>query len=137
MMIGPRLIGCATRAAIVTIGMAGVLPVCAANAASTGYDGVYRGEVTRTRGDDSICGKASYQTTFTIVNGQFSIVYDQAHHVGVNLQVQADGSFSGSQMYKSFSQQGQAVASGKISGNTLDAKIEGMGCSRSYHLTKS
>ena len=68
-------------------------------AASAGYDGVYRGDVTRTEAMSSICGKPSCETTVTVVNGQFSIVYDLSHHVGVNLQVQPDGSFSGSQLY--------------------------------------
>ena len=105
-------------------------------AAGAGYDGVYRGDVTRTRGDDSICGKPSYKTTFSVVNGQFSIVYDLSHHVGVNLVVQPDGTFSGSQLYKTVQQQSQVKASGRISGNVMDAQIEGLACARSYHLTK-
>jgi hypothetical protein len=77
--------------------MSGVPAV--AVAASAGYDGVYRGDVTRTRGDASICGKASSKVSYTVVNGQFSIVYDRTHHVGVNLEVQANGPLSGSQAY--------------------------------------
>src|ERR1044071_10375227 len=75
--------------------------------AATGFDGSYRGEVTLTRGDGSLCGKASYQVTYQVVNGQFSIVYDPSHHVGVNLQVQQDGSFSGSQSYFAGKRQSQ------------------------------
>lgn len=108
----------------------------AADAASAGYDGVYHGEVTRTRGDDSICGKASYQASYTVVNGQFSIVYDRSHNVGVNLQVQNDGSFSGSQLYTAGRRQSQVRASGRIANNVLDAQVEGEACARSYHLTK-
>jgi hypothetical protein len=111
------------------------LPV-AVIAAITGYDGVYRGDATRTRGDDSICGNASYQATFTVVNGQFNIMFDRARHVGVNLQVQADGSFSGSQSYQSGQQQSLLKAQGRISGNVLDAQVEGNACARTYRLTK-
>jgi hypothetical protein len=135
-MLGLRWMECAARSAVVAIGVACTLVPGVANAASAAYDGTYRGQVTRTRGDDSICGKATYDTSFTVVNGQFSIVYDAGRHVGVNLVVEGDGSFSGSQIYKSFSQQAQARASGRIAGNVLDAQIEGAGCARSYHLTK-
>jgi hypothetical protein len=121
-------------AALIATGLACV--AAQAIAATAGYDGVYRGDATRTRGDDSICGKASYQASFTVVNGQFNIVYDATRHVGVNLVIQADGSFSGSQMYKSTQQQSQVKASGRISGNILDAQVEGQACARSYHLTK-
>lgn len=107
-----------------------------AYAASPAYDGVYRGEMTRTRGDDSICGKASNQSTFTVVNGQFSILYDPSHRVGVNLEVQSDGSFSGSQPYMVGSRRTQLRASGRIANSVLDAQVDGEACSRSYHLTK-
>ena len=85
-----------------------------------------------------ICGKAR-PVSYTVVNGQFSIVYDAAHHVGVNIQVQPDGSFSGSQAYLvgSGSRQALVKASGRISGNVLEAQAEGQACARSYHLTKS
>jgi len=105
-------------------------------AASPGYDGVYRGDVSRTRGDDSICGKASYQVSYTVVNGLFSIPYDLKHHVGVNLEVQPDGSFTGTQAYFAGNRKSQVRASGRIAGNVLDAQIEGEACGRSYHLTK-
>ena len=135
-MAGSRWIQRATQATALAICLACMPPVGGASAASAGYDGVYHGQSTRTRGDDSICGRASSQVTFTVVNGQFSIVYDMTHHVGVNLQVQQDGTFSGSQMYRPGTQISQVKASGRISGNTLDAEIEGMACARSYHLTK-
>jgi hypothetical protein len=106
-------------------------------AASTGYDGAYRGTVTLTRGGESICGRSSFQVTYTVVNGQFNVVYDTVHHVGVNLQVQADGSFSGNQNYQVGTRNSQVKASGRISGNVLEAQVEGEGCARSYHLTKS
>jgi hypothetical protein len=112
------------------------LGLCAADRRRSRRDGVYRGEVTRTRGDDSICGKPSYKTTFSIVNGQFSIVYDLSHHVGVSLVVQPDGTFTGTQAYQNFGHQAQARASGRIIGNVLEAQMEGEGCARSYHLTK-
>ena len=105
-------------------------------AASAGFDGVYRGDSTVTRGDESICGKA-LPVSYTVVNGQFSIVYDAAHHVGVNIQVQPDGSFSGSQTYFVGPRQAQVKASGRISGNVLEAQAEGKACARSYRLTKS
>ncbi len=104
--------------------------------ASTGYDGVYHGDVTLTRGGESLCGKSPYQVTYTVVNGQFSMMYDPSHHVGVNLVVGPDGSFSGSQAYMVSSHQSQVKASGHIAGNVLDAQIEGDACARSYHLTK-
>lgn len=92
--------------------------------------------MTRTRGDDSICGRASGQVSYTVVNGQFSIVYDPTHHVGVNLEVQNDGSFTGAQPYMVGNRRTQLRASGRISNNVLDAQVEGEACSRSYHLTK-
>ena len=132
------------RLAVITRRSGGLVAgglVCAAMmgvaiAASAGYDGVYRGDSTVTRGDESICGKAR-PVSYTVVNGQFSIVYDAAHHVGVNIQVPPDGSFSGSQAYLVGSRQAQVKASGRISGNVLEAQAEGQACARSYHLTKS
>src|SRR5271156_2332075 len=116
-------------AAMIAAGL-GSSPTGVALAANGGYDGSYHGDVTLTRGDQSICGKASYQTTFTVVNGQFNMVYDPAHHVGVNLVVAADGSFSGSQVYMATSGHSttQLKAYGRISGNVLDADIEGLAC---------
>jgi hypothetical protein len=130
-LIEHRWNGRAVAAAIVLAGVAG-----GAVASTTGYDGVYRGDVTLTRGGESICGKPTYQVTYTVVNGQFSMMYDPSHHVGVNLVVAADGSFSGSQLYMVSSHQSQIKASGRIAGNVLDAQIEGDACARSYHLTK-
>ena len=112
------------------------MPSITALAGSAGFDGTYRGTVTRTRGDDSICGKASYQTSYTVVNGQFNIVYDNTHHVGVNLDIKPDGSFSESQQYTVGHQLSMVKASGRIAGNVLEAQIEGAACARSYHLTK-
>jgi hypothetical protein len=128
-----ELLGLAAIAA--ALGTAQLSP--GAYAASPGYDGAYHGDVTLTRGAESLCGKSSYPVTYTVVNGQFSIVYDNVHHVGVNLQVQPDGSFSGSQQYQAGAQQSQVKASGRISGNVLDAQVEGVACARKYHLTKS
>jgi hypothetical protein len=121
------------RAALLSASLAGF----AGAALAAGYDGTYRGDVTLTRGDESICGKSAYQTTYTVVNGQFAIVYDNVHHVGVNLQVQSDGSFSGSQQYQAGNQRSLVKASGRITGNVLDAQVEGQACARKYHLTKS
>jgi hypothetical protein len=129
--------GRAMRQAIVAVGVACVpLAGVAVAASAAGFDGTYRGDSTVTRGDESICGKAR-PVSYTVVNGQFSIVYDAAHHVGVNIQVQPDGSFSGSQAYLVGSRQAQVKASGRISGNVLEAQAEGQACARSYHLTKS
>jgi hypothetical protein len=122
--------------AVLAVVLGCVLLAATANAANPAYDGVYRGEVTRTRGDDSICGRPAYQVSYTVVNGQFSIVYDPTHHVGVTLEIQSDGSFSGSQPYRSGVQQMLAKASGRITGNVLDGVIEGQACARKYHLTK-
>ena len=112
------------------------VPCVTALAGSAGFDGTYRGAVTRTRGDDSICGKASYQTSYTVVNGQFNMVYDNKHHVGVNIEIKPDGSFSGSQQYTVGHQLSLVKVSGRIAGNVLDAQIEGEACARSYHMTK-
>ncbi len=88
------------------------------------------------RGASSMCGAETQPSTKQVVNGQFSLVYDAAHHVGVNLTVQPDGSFSGSQQYMYMSRQEQVRASGKIAGNVMTAHIEGAGCSREYSLKK-
>ncbi len=122
--------------AIVMACAAAVSLADAAIAASPAYDGVYSGQVTRTRGDDSICGKSTYQVSYTVVNGQFSMMYDPAHHVGVNLVVQPDGSFSGDQAYIVANHQSRVKAAGQIAGNVLTAHIEGDACARSYQLTK-
>jgi hypothetical protein len=71
-----------------------------------------------------------------VVNGRFSIIYDPKNHVGVNLEVQPDGSFNGSQLYMSGTQQAQLHASGRISGNILEAQMEGVLCAKSYRLIK-
>ena len=108
-------------------------------AATAGYDGVYRGTATLERGDASVCGKESYPMTVSLVNGQFSIVWDPNHHVGVNLQVQNDGSFNGTQQYTVGSSRGttaQLRASGHVAGNQLDAHVESQYCSRNYRLNK-
>jgi len=109
-----------------------------ATAAPIGYDGVYRGTTTLTRGDDSVCGKTSYPTSISIVNGQFNIVWDPVRHFGVNLVVEQDGSFSGSQMYMptARAQPSQLKATGRVAGNALEAHVEGQYCARDYHLTK-
>jgi hypothetical protein len=105
-------------------------------AASAGYDGVYRGTSTLDRGDASVCGKATFPMSVTLVNGQFSIVWDPSRHVGVNLRTETDGSFKGSQMYTNGSTQAQLIASGRIASNALDAHVESPYCARNYHLTK-
>lgn len=107
-------------------------------AGSPGYDGVYKGEVTLARGEAGFCGKSPMVVTKQVVNGQFSLVYDQPHNIGVNLEVRPDGSFSGSQLYvpTGARQQSRVSASGHIAGNVLDAHIEGDACARDYHLTK-
>ena len=132
------------RLAVITRRSSGVLAgglVCAAMmgvavAANAGYDGVYHGTTTLDRGDASVCGKATYPMSVTLVNGQFSIVWDPSRHVGVNLQTESDGSFKGTQMYTNGKTQAQLNASGRIAGNALDAHVEGAYCSRNYHLTK-
>jgi hypothetical protein len=132
------------RLAVITRRSSGVLAgglACAAMmgvavAANAGYDGVYRGTATLDRGDASVCGKATYPMSVTLVNGQFSIVWDPSRHVGVNLQTESDGSFKGTQMYTNGKTQAQLKASGHIAGNALDAHVEGEYCSRNYHLTK-
>lgn len=107
-------------------------------AGSPGYDGVYKGDVTLARGTVGLCGKSPVTVTKQVVNGQFALVYDQPHNLGVNLDVQPDGSFNGSQLYVPVGarQQSRITASGRIAGNVLDAHIEGDACARDYHLTK-
>jgi hypothetical protein len=122
----------------ITAGVACLPLANGALAGSPGYDGVYKGEVTLTRGEAGFCGKSPMVVTKQVVNGQFSLVYDQPHNIGVNLEVQPDGSFSGSQVYfpAGTRQQSRVTASGRISGNALTAHIEGDACARDYHLTK-
>ena len=123
------------RIALVVVVLAGA-GLVGSGQASSSYDGVYRGEATRTRGDDTQCGTARYPVTYTVVNGQFSIVYDPTRHVGVNLQIQPDGTFSGSQSYIIGRQTAMVKASGRIAGNVMEAQVEGYACARSYRLTK-
>jgi hypothetical protein len=127
-------------ASAIAAGLASASLAGVALAANGGYDGSYHGDVTLTRGDEGLCGKASYQVTYTIVNGQFSVVYNPARHVGVNVTVAADGSFSGSQQYNLNPNTNKAEllnVSGHIAGNVLDADLEGHNCARHYHLTKT
>ena len=127
-------------AMVVAAGLASASLVRVALAATGGYDGSYHGDVTVTRGDQSMCGRLNYQVTYNVVNGHFDMVYDPTHHVGVNLEVAADGSFSGSQSYMP-APGGHATvqlkAWGRIAGNVLEADLEGKGCARHYHLTKT
>jgi len=129
-------------ASAIVAGLAGASLVGVALAASGAYDGRYHGDVTLTRGDEGVCGKASYQTTFTVVNGEFNIVWDPVHHIGVNVLVADDGSFSGSQQFNlGGGGKGPATASelkarGRIAGNVLDADVDGKACARHYHLPK-
>jgi hypothetical protein len=81
------------------IGFSAGLTILPLVAIAAGYDGTYAGQVTLVRGDQSICGKSPLPVTKQVVNGHFDLVYDPAHHVGVNLEVQQDGSFSGDQAY--------------------------------------
>ncbi len=133
-MTGPGLTKLISYAMVVAAGLASASLVGVAVAANGGYDGNYHGDVTVTRGDQGICGKLSYQVTYTVVNGHFDMVYDPAHHVGVNLEVQPDGSFSGSQIYMATGGRSttQLKASGRIAGNVLEADIEGLACARHY-----
>lgn len=125
--------------AIVTIaaGFACLPMANGALAGSPGYDGTYKGESTVTRGG-GFCGKSPSVVMKQVVNGQFALVYDQSHNIGVNVEVQPDGSFSGSQQYTPAGarQQSRVTVSGRISGNVLTAHIEGEACARDYHLTK-
>jgi hypothetical protein len=118
------------------IGFSAGLTILPLVAIAAGYDGTYAGQVTLVRGDQSICGKSPLPVTKQVVNGHFDLVYDPAHHVGVNLEVQQDGSFSGDQAYMVGSQRQQVRASGRVAGNVLQAHIEGLACSRDYNLTK-
>lgn len=119
-------------AVLLSAGMSCSIMALAAN----NYDGTYTGQVTLVRGDQSICGRSPLTVTKQVVNGHFDLVYDIPHHVGVNLEVQPDGSFSGDQVYMFNSQRQQVRASGRIAGNVLQARIEGLACSRDYNLTK-
>jgi hypothetical protein len=138
-MTAPGLTRLFSSAMIVAAGLASASLVGTAVAAYSGYDGSYHGDVTMTRGDQVTCGKPTYQVTYTVVNGHFDMMYDPAHHVGVNLEVAADGSFSGNQTYMATGGRSttQLKAWGRIAGNVLEADIEGMACARHYHLTKT
>jgi len=86
---------CGFTAITLAAGLAFLLPDNGALAGSPGYDGVYKGQVTLTRGEAGFCGRSPIGVTKQVVNGQFSLVYDQSHNIGINLEVQPDGSFSG------------------------------------------
>ncbi len=136
-MIGARRTKFAAGAAIVAAGLASLVLAGVAIAASGGYDGLYRGDSTLTRGADPPCGRTTYPLSYTIVNGQFSIVWDPIHHIGINIEVQTDGSFSGSQQYTVGTRISQLRATGHIANNVLDADVEGSYCTRHYHATKA
>jgi uncharacterized protein (DUF2147 family) len=124
---------------VVAAGLATASLVGSAIAATLGYDGKYRGDVTVTRGDEGMCGRLSYQVTYSVVNGHFDMLYDPAHHIGLNLEVASDGSFKGNQIYMPAPggrTTAQLKAWGRIADNVLEADIEGQGCARHYHLTK-
>jgi hypothetical protein len=125
-----------TRHALQVAACIGALAAQGAVAATAGFDGTYRGASTITSGSEPTCGKTTHQVAFTVVNGQFNVVWDPQHHVGINLVLQPDGSFSGSQLYEVGKKQGLLKASGRITGNTMDASIDGQYCARSYRLTK-
>ena len=108
----------------------------AGTAFAGGYDGAYSGQITLTRGDQSLCGKSPISTTKQVVNGQFALVYDTAHNVGVNLQVQPDGSFSGTRRIRLAEQRRLSKLLAVSRQTYIEAEVEGYACARSYHLTK-
>jgi len=136
-MIGRRWTKFAAHAGIVAAGLACLPLAHVAIAASGAYDGVYRGDTTLTRGGNPPCGKATWPVSYTIVNGQFSIVWDPTNHVGVNVEVQTDGSISGHQEYTIGNRLAQLRATGHVANNALDVDVEGSYCARRYHATKT
>ena len=104
--------------------------------AATSFDGTYRGEAKLSRGVSPQCGRDIAPATISVVSGQFTIVWDRQHNVSISLEVQPDGSFTGSRPYQLARHPMPLKASGYIIGNVLETGIEGQFCSRTYHLTR-
>jgi hypothetical protein len=120
-----------------TVAIAAGLLLAQSAPAATSFDGTYRGQATLSRGVAPQCGRDTLPTTISVVNGQFTVVWDRQHNVSISLTVQPDGSFSGARQYQIARHPWPLKASGRITGNVLDGEIEGEFCSRTYHLTRS
>jgi hypothetical protein len=120
-----------------SVTVATALLLAHATLAAGSFDGTYRGQAQLSRGVSPECGRDTVPLTVAVTNGQFTLVWDPQRHITVNVQVQPDGSFSGSRLYQIARHPTELKASGHIAGNVLDAEIEGQFCSRTYHLTRS
>jgi len=101
--------------------------------ASSPFDGVYSGDQTTTRGGaGSVICPNGPTTSITVSDGRFTAVYNSQNHIGVNLEIAADGSFSGTQRYGGGGGT-MARVNGRITGNVLEADITGNTCA--YHLS--
>jgi hypothetical protein len=119
------------------VAIAACLLLAQTSLAAPSFDGRYRGEAKLSRGVSPQCGRDSVPTTVSVVNGQFTIIWDRQHNVSISLTLQPDGSFAGSQQYQIARHPVPLKASGHVTGNVLEAEIEGQFCSRTYHLARS
>ena len=106
-----------------------------------GFDGTYVGTSVRTRGGNDWCGPDTAPDSLTVGAGRFRYPFPivAVTTVGVQVQLRADGSFSGSAEYfDSAARLGEgrmawATVVGHIAGATLDAQVESRTCGR--HLS--
>src|ERR1700751_1651834 len=121
------------RAIVVTTG----LLVAHGAIASTSFDGAYHGQARLSRGASPQCGRDAVPVTVAVTDGRFPFVSDSRRHITVSIEVQPDGSFSGSRRYQVARHPTELKVSGRIADKVLDGEIEGQFCSRTYHLTRS
>ena len=122
-----------------------VLAGCATTPdAGTQFDGTYAGASTLTRGGDVWCGPDSVPDTLTVSAGRFRYAFPVIGSaiVVVQLQLHADGSFSGGSEY--FDPEPSlfpgplawVTVVGHIAGATLDAQVDSLTCGRHLSLTR-
>jgi hypothetical protein len=109
-----------------------MLPDAAAVAANP-FDGTYVGQRSITRGTESACGRAG-SATLTVADGHVSREYG---HATITSAVGPDGSFSASAQYMLSPRVNTARIEGRISGEALEADVEGYACKFHYSLKKT
>jgi uncharacterized protein YceK len=135
-----------TIRACLAVGCLLVLAGCATTPdAGTQFDGTYAGASTLTRGNVAWCGPDSAPDSLAVSAGRFrySYTFIGPATVGVQLQLHADGSFSGGTEYLE-SEPGLfhgplawVTVVGHIAGATLDAQVESLNCGRHLSLSRS
>jgi hypothetical protein len=113
--------------------------------AGTQFDGTYAGASTLSRGSVAWCGPDGAPDSLTVSAGRFrySYTFIGPATVVVQLQLHADGSFSGGTEYFE-SESGLfrgplawVTVVGHIAGATLDAQVESLNCGRHASLSRS